>query len=882
MSENKRIEQIFSESYKGRNQVVFSGGVDDLFLITDKDNNPGLYPIDQALVECGKKRDYDLIITVNVKDMSLSFDGKGQDNPRLTPEELFKSLTSRVTEVPKGKKPLNINLRPRRNEAAEPRNGDGAAGQPAEAEQQRKPDESAQRAQAAAQKNAEGNTLELVTRALRQSDKRVLVIFPYPEKMFLTLNNVNEEIVKRMETITISWRDIVRTAHPDSRSILIVNPHRLQEFQELEHRVSCYDHISNVVQIGLPDREEMKAWLKDYYAPRNFIRGAEGRDCDRVVLTGKAQKDFNLQNFVGWVQSFFMGKKNCKLEDLLKAENVDAAETKEDILEELNRKIGLDEVKKEINDIVKNAESGKHAADMSYHMFFLGNPGTGKTDVANLIAKLFWAMELRTSRKTVSIAFQDIVGQYNEGEAIQRMKNKIEEAMGGVLFVDEAYLFAESEWGKKAFQVLLTEMENHRDNLTVIFAGYENRLQALKDINEGIDSRIPYKLHFQDYTKEQKLKIFKLFLEKRNKKSETNIRLSPDAETKLKRILERTEGNGRGVRNVLDKVLLEVGKDEDSPSEILERHIHDPHEIHHDKCEEILADIDKEFIGMNGLKQQLRDFFHRVEFTVARNERLKLPNADRSNYRLRFTGPPGTGKTSIARHMGRFFHAMGISETDECRECGATSLKGAYLGHAQRAVNRLFHENRGKVIFIDEIYSLYNPSAGQDDLYGREAIDTLVRNLTAEEYQDTVVIVAGYKREVDTFMEANPGLASRIPGEIQFPNYSADECVEIFRHAAARQNYRLKDEAPEDGADQDGSETTSSMLKELFVILRTQNNFGNARTVNGVLSQAISNLANRIQRKDLSTLTDDDFRDIRKEDIEPILNNARLTADLQQ
>ena len=881
MSENKRIEQIFSESYKGRNQVVFSGGVDDLFLITDKNNNPGLYPIDQALVECGKKRDYDLIITVNVKDMSLSFDGKGQDNPHLTPEELFNSMTSRVTEVPKGKKALDLKLRPRRNETAEPQNRDGAANQPAEGEQ-KKPDESAQQAREAAQKNAEGNTLELVTRALRQSDKRVLVIFPNPEKMFLTMNSVNEEIVKRMETITISWRDIIRTAHPDSRSILIVNPHRLQEFQELEHRVSCYDHISSVVQIGLPDREEMKAWLKDYYAPRNFIRGAEGRDCDRVVLTGKAQKDFNLQNFVGWVQSFFAGKKNCKLEDLLKAENVDAAETKEDILEELNRMVGLDEVKKEINDIVKNAESGKHASDMSYHMFFLGNPGTGKTVVANLIAKLFWAMELRTSRKTVSIAIQDIVGQYNEGEAIQRMKNKIAEAMGGVLFVDEAYLFAESEWGKKAFQVLLTEMENHRDNLTVIFAGYENRLQALKDINEGIDSRIPYKLHFQDYTKEQKLKIFKLFLANRNKKSETNIRLSPDAETKLKRILERTEGNGRGVRNVLDKVLLEVGKDEDSPSEILEKHIHDPHEIHHDKCEEILADIDKEFIGMNGLKQQLRDFFHRVEFTVARNERLKLPNADRSNYRLRFTGPPGTGKTSIARHMGRFFHAMGISETDECRECGATSLKGAFLGHAQRAVNRLFHENRGKVIFIDEIYSLYNPSVGQDDLYGREAIDTLVRNLTAEEYQDTVVIVAGYKREVDTFMEANPGLASRIPGEIQFPNYSADECVEIFRHAAARQNYNLKDEVPEEGADQDGSETASNMLKELFGILSRQNNFGNARTVNGVLGQAISNLANRIQRKDLSTLTDDDFKDILKEDIEPILNRARLAADLQR
>ena len=866
---NKRIEQVFSELYKGRNQLIFTGGIDDLFLIDGK-NGPGLYPIEQALVECGKKRDYDLIITVK-DDLSLAFANEKQ-------EELFNGLSKRVSEIPKGKTKLGIQLKPPSSAGTAPASTQPAQGAGGAAPQR---NESARQAEAAGQKHADINKLELVTRVLKNKGQRVLVIYPYPDTMIQAppaSPEAQELVLKKMEVLLKSWRSIIQDAHPDSRSILILNPHLLDEFLAMGRRVSCYDHNCQIVRVGLPEKEEMKVWLKDYYAPRNFITGG-AREWDRVVLTGMTQPDSNLQNFVGWVQSFFWKDSNGgrrKLETLLKAENVDAAESKDDILEKLDEMIGLDEVKKEIRNIVKVAESGKHAADMSYHMFFLGSPGTGKTVVANLIAKLFWAMELRTSRKTVSIAIQDIVGEYNEGEAIQRMKDKVAEAMGGVLFVDEAYLFAESEWGKKAFQVLLTEMEDHRDNLTVILAGYENRLQALKDINEGIDSRIPFKLHFQDYSKNQKLEIFKLFLANRNKKNNTDIRLSADAETKLLRVLERSEGNGRGVRNILDKVLIEVEKDDASPSEILERHIIDPHEIREGECEKVMAEIDKEFIGMNGLKQQLLEFFHRVEFTVARNEKLKLPKADRSSYRLRFTGPPGTGKTSIARYMGKFFHAMGITETDECKECGATTLKGAYIGHAQQAVNRLFHDNRGKVIFIDEIYSLYNPRAGQDDSFGREAIDTLVRCLTADEYQDTVVIVAGYKEQVDKFMDANPGLASRFPGEIQFPNYSPSECVEIFRKVAEGQSYRLRDEAPDDGAD-GSSQTASDMLEELFGILLDQENFGNARTVKVILGQVIGNLVSRIQSK--TDPTDDDYQDILKEDIEPVLNQARRNAN---
>lgn len=891
---NKRIEQVLpridgsggGELYKGRNQIIFTGGIDDLFLISCKtagktngdassvEETLELFSIEEAVVECGKKRGYDLIITVK-EDFSLEFAEEGQ-------EKLFCDLTSESAKLPPGKTEKKLDD----DDEDEDEQDDSPARTQAETDRQAKMQEAVQSVDEEGKKSTGLNNMGRITRALKKEDKRVLVIYPYPEKMLLFQNATT---MRMMEIITKDWRNINKTAHPDSRSVLIINPHRMKDFQNWEHIVSCYDHYCQIVTILPPDRDEMKTWLERLYAPLGNILAGQ-RNCERVVLAGKAQPNANLQNFVAWVQGFYLidARKPRKLEYLLKSENADASESKEDILQRLDRMIGLDEVKKTIRDIVEKVQTGVISRKASYHMLFLGSPGTGKTVVAELIAKLFWAMELRTSRTTVSIKFHDIVGEHNAGEAVQRMKAKIDEAMGGVLFVDEVYLFAESEQGKKAFQVLLTEMENHRDNLTVILASYANRLPALNDINEGFESRIPYKLYFPDYTKEQRLEIFKIQLEEYNKEKGISIKLDKSAEPKLLRILERIKGNARGVREFLNHGVLE--KMPKGKLKIEDKDINDPYAVNEAKIEEIRAAINNEFIGMDKLKEQLEDFIQTVKFNAERSEKLKLSVNNRPSYRLRFTGPPGTGKTSIARHMGKFFHAMGITETDECRECGATTLKGAYVGHAQQAVNRLFHENSGKVIFIDEIYSLYNPSAGQDDSFGREAIDTLVRCLTAEEYRDTVVIVAGYKDKVADFMKANPGLASRIPDEIEFPDYNPDECVSIFQSIAKDSSYTLVKEA-------------EAPLKKLFELLCEQDDFGNARTVHGVFEQATHMLVSRVGKKmraleaanadnaessgqkrtaGKTQLSDRDYTDILKEDISPLLDMAQKKEKQRQ
>ena len=833
---NRRIESPFAEMYKGYNQYIYTGIVDDLFLIDTSDEGIEfkLCNITEALVEFGKKKKYDVIITVN-EDLTLSFisdEQKGlfESKVRGSSERMVQDGKNFRRFEPKG------NNRENKNENRQP------ASHNAELEQTR-------------QQNSSINQLDQITRMLKCTDRKTLVIFPYPEKMFL--GEAGGDTVQKVEIVVKNWRDIIQEAHNETRTVLIVNPHRLAEFHQIEQTVSCYDHNCKVIPIERPPIDEMRAWLKKYKSENNI--DGTSREAERVVLTGRANDADNLQNFVSWVQGFFQSQSKRSWKSLLERENQEAAESKEDLLEQLDSMIGLKDVKEAIHEIVKHAEKNyATASEAAYHMFFLGNPGTGKTVVANIIAKLFWAMELRTSNKTVEVKIHDIISQYNEGDTIQKMNNKIQEAMGGVLFIDEAYLFAESDWGRKAFQVLLTEMENNRKNLTVILAGYENRLQALKNINPGIDSRIPYKLYFKDYSKVEKLEIFKFHLEKSNKKSGLTQTLDPKAEKKLLRILDGVEGNGRGVRSILERTL----KDANGAKLIKEEHIIDPHEINSSEADAVMAEIDRDFIGMSGLKKRLREYFSQVKYKIERNKKLELTRQSGDLYRIRFTGAPGTGKTSIARYMGKFFHAMGICETDELYECGATTLKGAYVGHAQQAVNNLFHENRGKVIFIDEIYSLYNPAARQDDSFSREVIDTMVRCLTAEEYKNTVVIVAGYKNKVDEFMTANPGLASRIPDEIFFDNYSAEECCDIFENIAKKESYQLVEGCRE------------KLVKYFTAIIPKPDDpnaesFGNARTVGSLFGEVENNLIMRLESsgKAVSELTNDDYIQIKPEDI---------------
>ena len=235
----------------------------------------------------------------------------------------------------------------------------------------------------------------------------------------------------------------------------------------------------------------------------------------------------------------------------------------DEIFKELNELVGLDKVKKilhELADLVNLKNKTKDdlkISNVNLHMVFLGNPGTGKTTVARLVAGILYNLKCINQDKLIEVSAKDLVAEY-VGQTAPKTMNVIEKAMGGVLFIDEAYSLAsngQNTYNDEAIATLIKAMEDYRDNLVVIFAGYTKEMQAFLDSNSGIVSRIGYMLEFEDYTTDQLVEIFKKMVTK------SGFVLEDGAIEKLKQIINEHKndenfGNARFVRNVYEKTII--------------------------------------------------------------------------------------------------------------------------------------------------------------------------------------------------------------------------------------------------------------------------------------------------------------------------------------
>jgi probable Rubsico expression protein CbbX len=238
----------------------------------------------------------------------------------------------------------------------------------------------------------------------------------------------------------------------------------------------------------------------------------------------------------------------------------------QDVLDELDRElIGLKPIKTRIREIAalllverlrKKMELTSETPTL--HMNFTGNPGTGKTTVAMRMAEILHKLEYVREGHLVSVTRDDLVGQYI-GHTAPKTKEVIKKAMGGVLFIDEAYYLYkpenERDYGQESIEILLQVMENNRDDLVVILAGYKDKMDRFFQSNPGMRSRIAHHLDFPDYTSEELLAIAKLLL------TQQNYRFSSDAEKAFAQYIERRMqqphfANARSIRNGLDRARL--------------------------------------------------------------------------------------------------------------------------------------------------------------------------------------------------------------------------------------------------------------------------------------------------------------------------------------
>ncbi|MDD6657108.1 MAG: AAA family ATPase [Lachnospiraceae bacterium] len=556
----------------------------------------------------------------------------------------------------------------------------------------------------------------------------------------------------------------------------------------------------------------------------------------------------------------------------------EAEEDIEELLNELDDMVGLMEVKREVRKIVSQVGYARQQKEYglsssqgfgNLNLLFVGNPGTGKTTVAKIVAKIYKSLGVLSKGHLVEVKRADLVADYTGGTS--KLTNaKINEALGGVLFIDEAYDLWHGDsdtYGKESINTLVDAIEKNRDNLMVIMAGYEAEIDnMIQNANQGLASRIKTKVHFEDYSVEDMCIIFKQNVKK------AGLLLDIGLDKELFDLLsekskERNFGNARGVRNVTESVfsnqavrvqeknlkgaILDVSDFQIIKSTDLK--LSEDSEILHAKSVDELVEELNKMTGLRAVKNKVNELVNLNKINRVRKDRdVKL--VDSGSLHLVFQGGPGTGKTTVARIIGEIYKGLGLLPIGQTIETDASGLMGTVVGESAQKTKEAIEKAIGGILFIDEAYALLNEGS---KTYGQEVIDTLLKAME-DHRKDLMIIVAGYQEPMDKFIASNDGLKSRLKTRLDFEDYTPEEMVEIFKQTIERSGMLL-----EPGAE--------ALALSYFGIKSKENGFGNARGVRNTFEELVEKQSVRISHKDFSQLLDQDLQTITKEDFVTLL-----------
>ncbi|MFJ1840879.1 right-handed parallel beta-helix repeat-containing protein [Streptomyces sp. NPDC088146] len=534
---------------------------------------------------------------------------------------------------------------------------------------------------------------------------------------------------------------------------------------------------------------------------------------------------------------------------------------------ELRSLIGLDDVKDQVLTLInlnrmaqRRAGLGMPAPPMSRHLIFAGPPGTGKTTVARLYGSILASLGVLRSGHLVEVSRADLVAQIVGGTAIKTTET-FNKALGGVLFIDEAYtLLSDSagsgaDFGREAIDTLVKLMEDHREDVVVVAAGYPKEMTDFLASNPGLASRFTRSVEFADYTSEELVTIVERMC------SAHRYELAPEARSALHTHFERMPrdagfGNGRTARKVFEEIVDRQASRLAARGDVGERDLAllttedvglPPAAAADDQDPLLRLDA---LTGLGAVKREVSDLVNLLA-TARRRAAAGLPAPRISNH-LVFAGPPGTGKTTVARLYGELLASLGVLPRGQLVEVARADLVGRYVGHTAQLTKEVFQRALGGVLFVDEAYTLTPGAAGSSSDFGQEAVDTLLK-LMEDHRDEVVVIVAGYTEEMDRFLNSNPGLASRFTRHIEFPDYSSDELVTIVRRQAVDNGYEC---AP--GA--------ASALRTYFDAIPRGRTFGNARLARQTLESMMTRQARRLSAVAAPSL--DDLRLLLPEDLQ--------------
>ena len=538
-----------------------------------------------------------------------------------------------------------------------------------------------------------------------------------------------------------------------------------------------------------------------------------------------------------------------------------------DCLAKLNGLVGLAGVKKEISNLAAflnlQIRRGETNTFQGKHYVFTGNPGTGKTTVARIMADVFRTLGIVSRGQLVEADRAKLVAGY-AGQTAIKTNQLIDSALGGVLFIDEAYTLKSNDqdsFGAEAIDTLLKRLEDDRGKFICIVAGYTDNMHDFIDTNPGLKSRFTQTIHFDDYTPDELTQIFL------NLAKAKNFTVDEETQGTIHRQFEqlylrrdKNFGNAREARRIFDQAvekqsqrLVGMMGNPDFKDEDMYRITSADLEIEPAEkarpLDEVLNELD-EFIGMRSVKNMIRRLAVQSMFMKQRAA-MGAGKVQQMSMNFILTGNPGTGKTSVARKMGEVLQAMDILPTSRVIEASRATLVGKYMGETPKIVNNMCDKAMGGILFIDEAYTL----SSENDQYGKEAIDTLMKRME-DDRGKFVVIAAGYQNEMEQFLSVNPGLASRFTHKMHIDDYNEDELLAIFKKMAQKDNYKLSPEAE---------------FKLLDVICRRvvskDANFGNAREIRNMLDATIQQLSMRVSGMAPENVTQETYQLIMPEDI---------------
>ena len=536
-------------------------------------------------------------------------------------------------------------------------------------------------------------------------------------------------------------------------------------------------------------------------------------------------------------------------------------------LKKLDGLVGLGGVKKEISNLAAylnlQIKRGETNTFQGKHYVFTGNPGTGKTTVARIMADVFKTLGIVSRGQLVEADRAKLVAGYS-GQTAIKTNQLVDQAMGGVLFIDEAYTLKSNDgdsFGAEAIDTLLKRLEDDRGKFICIVAGYTDQMHDFIDTNPGLKSRFTQTIHFDDYTPDELTQIFI------NLAKGKNFTIDEETEAAIHREFEqlylrrdKNFGNAREARRIFDgaverqsqrlvKLMSDPGFQEADMYKLTKEDLPMAQSESARPLEEVLNELD-EFIGMRTVKNSIRRLAVQSMFMKQRAA-MGAGKVQQMAMNFILTGNPGTGKTSIARKMGEVLQAMEILPTSRVIEASRATLVGKYMGETPKIVNNMCDKAMGGILFIDEAYTL---SDGGDQ-YGKEAIDTLMKRME-DDRGKFVVIAAGYKDKMEEFLMMNPGLASRFTHKLHIDDYNEDELLAIFKHMAQKDSYTLSPTAEFKALD--------AIYK---MVLNKDESWGNAREMRNLLDATIQKLSLRVSQMPPEEVTKETYQLILPEDI---------------